>query len=449
MKRDLFLRGICLLLIFSALTVGFIPTASASSFDAGLPDAHGASNVYFSNLDSGRVLLAKSPNKRIVPASTVKIMTGLLALEYFEGRTDTAIEVTAQMLSASEGTSMKLMAGDIVTVHDLVLGVICGGYNDAAYVLAHAVAGNARDFVAMMNERAAELGAKNTHYENPTGWDTDGAYTTAGDVALIAKAAMKNQAYMELSSVVSEKVKPINSDREMTVHNRNALIGSYYAEGYTNRYAEGMIAGMTDAGGYCVVSRFVIKGASYLCVVMGATEQNGTLNSFALANELSAYARTNLGFVEIASAGERICEVPVDLALFESSEKNEDHTVKTCLGADVSALLPLDVDVAGEITLKHYLYTDRLTAPLSEGDRVGGVDFYYGDEIVASAPLVVCSDVAANEIVITIEDLRSTILGRTSAISAVIFVVLFSLWFYFFDYKKRRKRTRKITYRNY
>ena len=115
----------------------------------------------------------------------------------------------------------------------------------------------------------------------------------------------------------------------------------------------------------------------------------------------------------------------------------------------MSALLPLDVDVAGEITLKHYLYTDRLTAPLSEGDRVGGVDFYYGGEIVASAPLVVCNDVAANEIVISIEELRGTILGRTSAISAVIFVVLFSLWFYFFDYKKRRKRTRKITYRNY
>lgn len=449
MKRKLFLRGICLLLIFLTLSSAFIPAASASSFEAGLPDVSGASNVYFSNLDSGRVLLGKNQNKKIAPASTVKIMTGLLALEHFEGRIDTTVEVTSQMLSESDGTSMKLTAGELMTVRDLVLGVICGGYNDAAHVLAHAVAGNTQDFVAMMNAKAIELGALSTNYKNPTGWDTEGAYTTASDVALIAKAAMKNPIYMELSSVVSEKVKPQNSDREITVHNRNSLIASYYAEGYTNRYAEGMIAGMTDAGGYCVVSRFVIKGATYLCVVMGATEQSGTINSFAIANELSAYARTSLGFVKIASSGDTICEVPVDFALFESSEKNEDHTVNVCIGADVSTLLPIDVNVESEITVKHYLYSEHLRAPLSTGERVGGVDFYYGGEIVASAPLVVCEDVQENEIVVSIERLKSTLLGRASAISAVIFVILFSLWFYFFDYKKRRRKTRKISYRNY
>lgn len=449
MKRKLFLRGICLLLIFIVSLGSSLFPVSASSFDSGLPNVSGASNVYFLNLDSGRVLLSKNQNKKIAPASTVKIMTGLLSLEYFEGRTNQTIEVTSQMLSESEGTSMKLIAGDLLTVRDLVLGVICGGYNDAAYVLAHAVAGSTKDFVAMMNQKALELGARSTNYKNPTGWDSDEAYTTVSDVALIAKAAMKNQSYMELSSVVSEIVKSQNSDRELTVHNRNALIASYYSEGYTNRYAEGMIAGMTDAGGYCVVSRFVIKGASYLCVVMGATEDNGTINSFFIANELSAYARANLGFVDIASSGKTICEVPVDFALFESSQKNENHTVKTCLGADVSALLPLDVDIESEIEIKHYLYSESLSAPLEAGERVGGVDFYYDGEIVASAPLIVCEDVIENEIVISIEQLKSTLLGRASAVSAVLFVVLFSLWFYFFDYKKRRRKTRKISYKNY
>ena len=449
MKRKLFLRGICLLLIFISSLYCFPLSVSSSSFEYGLPDVSGASNVYFSSLDSGRILLGKNQSKRIAPASTAKIMTALLSLEYFEGKTDDIIEVTPTMLSESEGTSMKLVAGDMMTVRDLILGVICGGYNDSAYVLAHAVAGSTNDFVDMMNTRATELGARSTVYKNPTGWDSDGAYTTASDVAIIAREAMKHQLYMELSSVVSEKVTPKGSSRELVVHNRNALLASYYAEGYTNKYADGMIAGMTDAGGYCVVSRFTIKGASYLCVIMGAEEQNGRICSFVIANELAAYARERLGFVKLASKGDEICDVPVELALFESSEKNQAHTVKTCRGDDVTALIPLDVDLESEIEVRHYLYSDTLRAPLNRGDRVGGVDFYYNGEIVASAPLVVSRSVTENNIVITIEHIKSILLGRASAISAIIFVTLFSLWFYFFDYKKRRRKTKKIEYRNY
>ncbi len=449
MKKNLFLRGICLLSLLFLIISCFSTTASASSFENGIPDLSGASNVYFSNLESGRVLVRKNPNKKIAPASTVKIMTGLLALEHFEGKTDTVIEVTETMLAYSEGTSMKLVAGDRIRVYDLVLGVVCGGYNDAAYVLAHAVAGSSKNFITMMNERAAELGMLSTNYVNPTGWDDEGMYTTLSDTAFLAKAAMENQLYMELSSTVVAQVKFQNQKQDFTLHNRNALIGSYYASGYTSKYADGMIAGMTDNGGYCVVTKFTVRDTSYLCVVMGADERDDVINSFYIANELIDYARKNLGFISVMPEGERICEIPVDFALFESSEENVEHEVKACIGAEAKAFLPLDVNVAEEITYRYYLYSDRLTAPLEDGERVGGVDFYYNGEIIATVPLVVCDDVTVNSFVVGIEDLKSKILGRASVISLVSFAVLSSIWFYFFDYKKRRKKTKKIKFRNY
>lgn len=450
MKRSNFVRMICLLL-FCALFLPFVTVnASAQAYSEGLPDISHAKNVYFANLDSGKIIARKGANTKIPPASTVKIMTGMIAIEHFEGKLDTIITVTDDMLSTSSGTSMKLSAGDMLSAEDLIYGVICGGYNDAAHVLSYAIAGSNRDFVSIMNEKAKNSGAKNTVYTNPTGMDDKNMYTTLEDTVIIAKVARKNATYMEISSATSREIHFINEKESITIYNRNALVASYYAQGYLNKNANGMIAGMTDEGGYCLVTESLIREATYLCVVMGADAQEQQIYSYETANSLISYAKENLGFKEILGHGVSICDIPIDFALLNSSDEEESANVSvTAVTANaVKAFLPLNVDTS-EISYRYYLYSERLTAPIEAGTRVGGIDFYYNGEIIATEALIIAEDIPANEVALKINDFKKSIISRKSIIFAISFILLSLFWFYFFDYKKRRKKAKKIKYRNY
>ncbi len=449
MKRNLFIRVICLLLLCSLFSPLAVINISASPYSEGLPDISRAQNVYFANIDTGRVIARKDTNTKIAPASTVKIMTGLIALEYFEEKLDTPITITIQMLTSSVGTNMRLGTGDILSAEELIYGVICGGYNDAAYALAYAISENDRDFVSMMNKKAKELGAQNTLYTNPTGMDDPNMYTTLSDTVMIAKAARKNPDYMRISSAPSREISFINDRQPITIHNRNSLLASYYSQGYLNKSAGGMIAGMTDAGGYCLVTEAFVRGATYLCIVMGAESAGEQIYSYEIANSLITYAKENLGFREILGQNVSICDIPIDFALADTSGKESDTASVSAVTADaVKAFLPLSADIS-KITYKYYLYNERLAAPIAAGTRVGGIDFYYNGEIIATAPLIINNDVASNEVSLKIHRLKKTIASRTSIISLLIFALLSFIWFYFFDHKRQRKRTQKIKYRNY
>jgi D-alanyl-D-alanine carboxypeptidase (penicillin-binding protein 5/6) len=239
------------LLLSTPLTVG------ASSFDEGLPDMKMAKNVYFENIDTKTVIVAKDAEVKIPPASTVKILTGLIALEHFEKDPEQIVTVSDKIPSSYSGSYLGLLPGDEIRVIDLIYATVCGGYNDAAYALACAVSGTSDAFVKLMNKRLSELGAKNTYYTNPTGMDDEKMYTTLKDTARIAKTAAQNEAYMQISSAVARKISYVskNTVEEFTVNNRNSLISAHYAAGYTNLHASGLIAGMTDEGGYCVATQ--------------------------------------------------------------------------------------------------------------------------------------------------------------------------------------------------
>jgi len=447
-KKLSLLRVICLLLscifLFSSLSLG----ASASIFSEDLPSVTQAQSVYFENIDTGRVILRKDTGERIAPASTVKIMTGLLAAEAFANKKDTLITVTPEMLSGAQGTSIGLKANDVISAEDLIYAAICGGYNDAAYALAVAVSGSAESFVQAMNKRAKSLEARDTLYTNPTGWDDEKMYTTLTDTVLIARAAMENEFYMTVSSAVAKKITIINRSSEVTVNNRNALIASHFAQGYTNRYAEGLIAGMTDMGGHCVVTKAVIGQASYLCIVMGASQDTENIYSFAIADNLIHHARRSLGFVKVADKDDVICKIPTENSMLPANSEDGSFSASAVLTEDVMAYIPLRVDTS-EVTYKYYLYSETLSAPLEAGKRVGTVDFYYNGEIIASAPLTISEDIPANEFLLFVEGVRDIITGRVFVISLLSFAILSSVYFLFFDRKLTKKRTKRINYKKF
>ncbi len=444
MKSKVILRTVSLLLLFLLTLLAPLPV-SASSYTEGLPDISEAKTVYFENLESGRVIAKKDGGGAIAPASTVKLMTALIALEHFEGKEDTLIEISDDMLKETAGTSMELSHGDRLSAIDLIYATLCGGFNDAAYALAAVIGGSVSGFVTLMNRKAIELGAKNTIYANPTGYDAAAAATTLRDTITVAKAAMNNPRLMEISSSVSRKIVFMNEREPFTVHNRNGLIGEHYFKGYSNPYASGMISGNTDMGGWCVVTKITINKANYLCVIMGATETNSVINSYKITNELTYFARTSLGFTTVMKKGTHICDVDIEFALSSSRAKNQT-TVSASLGEDATLFIPRNVS-DGEITKKYYLYEDILEAPVFEGDRIGSVDFYYNGELLKTVPLIIDEDIDENRLLIKLHKIKSAILSRTSAISFALFVLFTLAWFLAFDKKKRRKAAKKVTYR--
>ena len=373
----------------------------------------------------------------------------IVDIVYFEDY-DTICLVTIEnkMLTGTQGTSMRLEEGDRLTILSLIYGAVCGGFNDAAYALAFIVAGSHSGFIELMNKKAAELGAKNTNYSNPTGFDDPMQHTTLEDVAVITKAALKNELYMKISSTVSKSVTFENGKADYTVHNRNGLIGSYYTSGYKNAYAKGMIAGFTDLGGYTVITSAVINDTNYLCIVMGGINENGEISSYALANELIYYASNNLKKQCIIEKDELICTIPVKYALdgVATSEDGEDYlNVRTA--EDVTAVLPIDTDTS-QITNKYHLYSDTLCAPVKKGDIVGVIDFYLDGEFIASTPLCVNSDVSANTFLIKMENAKASMSGRTILIPILLFIILTSI-FFFFRANQKRKTVKEIKMKRY
>lgn len=439
-----FFRVLCLLLVCAFLLSLAALGVGASSFEEGLPDLRMAKNVYFENIDTKTVIVAKDAHSKISPASTVKILTGLIAIEHFEKNPDEMLSVSDKIPTSYSGSYLGLLPGDEIRAIDLIYATVCGGYNDAAYALACAVSGTPAEFVKLMNKRLEALGAKDTFYTNPTGMDDEKMHTTLADTAKIAKAAAANETYMEVSSAVARKVSYIsqNTVEEFTVNNRNSLISAHYAAGYTNLHASGLISGMTDAGGYCVATQVKIKDASYICIVMGGFKNEASIGSFEIANSLIQYAKTSLGFTKVMDKETKICEIPIEMTLSNSSSKEETVKIAACVKDDVLLFLPRGADLQNEVSYKYYLYSDTLTAPVLSGARVGGVDFFYKGELIATAPLVLSEDADANGFLLKMQSFKSAVFSRTALISLILFCALLPLYFTI-EHKAKSRRSKK------
>ena len=308
-KLKFFTAFLCALLIAASL---FSTNAAAAA--PPLPSTDGAPTVYLWNAEHNKTVISKCESETIYPASMTKIMTGLVAIDLIGDKLDEKVVVSAEMLRGSNGTSMQIAAGELLSYRDLLYGAICGGFNDATTALAVSSAGSLSQFVDKMNEKAKELGTLDTFYTNPTGWHDDAMVTTLADTVKIAKAAMKNELYVTVSSAVSYTIEKTNMSDAFTVHNRNGLISSHYAYGYYNRRAKGLIAGMTDEGGYCVATFAEYGGLTYLCIVMGAESVGQTIMSYKIANSLISYAISYFGEAEVIEKGETVAEIELEYA---------------------------------------------------------------------------------------------------------------------------------------
>ena len=237
MKRIL---SVLLLLLLSCIVPCGAETIGVSALSAVLLDC-----------DSGEVLYEKNADDKMLIASTTKIMTALVVLDC--ARLDETAEVTWDHMV--EGSSMYLKPGETVTVEELLYGLLLCSGNDAALCLAEHCGGSVEDFVALMNEKAAELGMENTSFENPNGLDGEKHYSTARDMALLAQAAADDPTFCRLCSTKTVHI------GERTMSNHNKLLSQLDG-------CIGMKTGYTKAAGRTLVSCCERNGRRLVAVTL-------------------------------------------------------------------------------------------------------------------------------------------------------------------------------------
>ena len=222
---------------------------------------------------SGTVLYESESEKQMYPASTTKIMTALLAaeaLEKGEVTLEEQIEITPDMLNglAPDSSTMNLKEGEIISFDALLKGLLIPSGNDAAMAIAFRLAGSEQAFVDQMNAKAAELGLSGTHFVNPHGLHDDNHYTTAADMAKIARAAMQYEVFRDTVDIAHIKIPPTNkTEKERYYINTNGLLSTMRYLDYAYKGANGIKTGNTSQAGNCLVFSAVQNGMELIGVV--------------------------------------------------------------------------------------------------------------------------------------------------------------------------------------
>lgn len=252
MKRVFSFIFILLFSIFCCVSV---------SADENIPSVSACAYVLYCS-DNKQVLLSQNMKTQMGMASTTKIMTSLLALEYAQAD-DKVVEFTSGMVA--EGSSMYLKVGDRVHLTDLVAGMMTVSGNDAANAAAIAVGGSIEKFVEMMNLRAKEIGMNNTHFANPSGLSQDEHYSTAYDMALLMAEALNNDDFRKLTSKKSTEVDFVNPpSQRLTYTNHNRLLWQY-------EYCTGGKTGYTKSTGRCLVTCATKDSLNLIAVTLNAS----------------------------------------------------------------------------------------------------------------------------------------------------------------------------------
>jgi len=324
----------------------------------------GAKGAVIMEAGTGRLLFAQNEHECLPMASTTKIMTALIALE--QESIDAEFTVDPDAIRV-EGSSMGLQEGDTVTLHALAVGMLLHSGNDAANAAAVRISGCTEAFVEKMNRRAAEIGMRDTSFETPSGLDGEHHYSTAYDMALLAREAISNEAFVAICSQYKLRASYGNPPYARWLKNHNRLL-SYYDGAF------GVKTGFTKKAGRCLVSAARREGVELICVTLSCpddwtTHQNLYDRFFArlhiqdLAQSLPVTQVSVVGgaqsWVAAIPSGEAPVAVPTE-----------------------------DGQIRYEISLPPFLY-----APVQRGQYLGEADVFLDDEKVSTLSLIAGEDV--------------------------------------------------------
>ena len=413
-------RIISVILVLCAVVLPLCAASGVSALDD--PDIPNVKSAYLYNIENSRAVFAYNPEEEVYPTSTVKIMTGIVALELLGDRLDESVTVTSAMLADVTGNNIKLRVGEVVKIGDMLGALLVNGANDAAYVLAHAACGSTAEFVQRMNAKAAEISANNTVYFNPTGIHDERMHTTARDTCTIALCAYNTPGFMDYAELLKYTIDETNMSAARTMYNRNCLLSLYYEQSYYYDKARGLNAGSTFEGGYCVVTTASDGDLTYMAVVMDADKDaNGNICSYTGAKAMLDWAFDSYLYLDVLSPEQTVCEIPVTLSM------GVDYV--TLVSKDtLSVYLPSDTDIDAEIKLSWTTDSEELQAPVAKDQVVGRVTALYQDEPIGTADLIATTDVTRSDMLYGLYKIKQFSRSRffiAALISAIIFFIIY------------------------
>ena len=326
-----------------------------------IPQFH-AKYVYVMDNETGRCLYEKQGYDRTAMASTTKIMTAIIVLE--KGDLNSIITISANAAS-TEGSVMHLKKNEKISVNDLLFGLLIKSGNDAAVALAEAVSGSVEEFCKLMNAKAKELGANDTHFTSPHGLDDDDHYTTARDLAIIASYAMKKDIFRQ---IVSTKTTSVNGHY---LANTNDLLWS--AEG-----VEGIKTGYTGNAGRCIVLFINKNDVQLIAVLLGCeTADQRSEDGKSIAN----YFPGNYSVCHVLEAGAVVDTV--------KSIKSKSSYVPVIVKEPVT--LCLSQKELADIRFRESLlseFENGVRDGITAGTVMGTYSIYTGDTLLCETKLI-------------------------------------------------------------
>ena len=447
-------KTVIFLLLFCIL-ISQVPSLTAGA-EWAPPTAPGAKAVYLVNLDTGTVLYSKNADVKVYPASITKLMTAVLTVAKFDTPDKLKTLITVQKSdvtpplvptdSSVMGTGLK--AGEQITVEQLLYGLLLRSGNDAAVVLARAVApdGSVDTFSTMMNDEAKKLGATNTHYVNPHGYQDPAQVTTAKDTYLIAKYAMT---LPELVTIVDTKRYNMTTNlQRYTLDNTNLMISSASYMYNKTQIVKGIKTGSTSDAGDCLVSYATYKGSTYYCVVMGAAKVDKVCTAaFQQTWPLYQWAFGTFGIQDLVEKGSLQAKLPIELAWNKSE-------IDLVASSQFNALIPTNTDPKAIKIVPGKLKS--VMAPVKKGQKYGTADINLVDKSGAVVKKLGTVDLISSESVPRSQPLYFIYLVGIffksvwfKILSAVLILLLFVFFTVSFIRSRRRKllNKRKKTYR--
>ena len=316
------------------------------------------------DFDTGRVLYEKNAYEKRPMASTTKIMTAIIAIE--NGNLDDDVTISKRAASIC-GSTIKVRQNEVYKLKDLLYGLLMKSGNDAAIAIAEHIGDSVENFVQMMNNKASLIDALDTHFENPHGLDRDAHYTTAYDLANIARYAMKNKTF---STIVKTKNKTIRDGK--TFNNTNELLFLYDG-------CNGIKTGFTNKAGRCLVTSVKRGSEKYISVVLGCETKNKRAQS---SKEILDYAYQNYKRYELINKNE-IYEM---VKVLKGKKKEVGVLPKDTI------VLPINKDEYQNLSTNVYV-KNNLMSPIIKGQDMGYVEFMSDGEIIAKTSLVALENV--------------------------------------------------------
>ena len=339
-----------------------------------------SSNVILLDMNTGSVLYEKKSKSKIFPAEITEIMTAVVVLE--NENLEKLFEASETALSnISEGDSkIGIITGEKLSVRQLLHGMLLASASDAANVLSEGIGGSTEQFVSLMNKKAAQLGMKNTNFTNPTGFHDERHYSTAQDMAILARYAMSIPEFREIVKTQSYTITPTEkSKNERKILNRNHFASSLLRADYYYKYSTGIKTGYTPEAKSCIAASAKKGNTELLCLIFGAKTEDNIAISFVDCKNMFDYVFDNYTSIKIVNE---------DKIVAQTKLINSRRTNKVILKAGKSLEALQDKKITEtEITYKDN-YPATVSAPVKEKQEIGTREYFLNGVSVGSVPLI-------------------------------------------------------------